>query len=587
MDAVTQYAKDVVTGKIKAGKLLILAANRHLRDLKRQNTDNFPYHFDANILEGFLMFASRVPDPDTGEPMPLMPWQIFILGSVIAWRNNKTGGKRFRRAIVSIARGQGKTYLAAILAAYDFFVQSSDKNNQDIIAAANTSDQTKKLFNYISGTIERMLATIFKSMQDDVTLRFMDIFNFKQRNQIVRISAEGGKFDSYHATTAIFDEAGDQRDRDAFGKITSGQIKQEEALFFQISTAYQNPNAPLREDIKTVTEAIEKNEGELDDYFMAVFSQDSPDEVFEPDEWIKSNPLLGLAGQHDKLLNGLISERNAKMAEGKLNDFLVKNMNVWLNAEQNAAFKLDEVENAVIAGFDMNFRDVYIGFDNSMTSDDAALAFVFPYEIDGKKKWHIYQHSFIPWHKAGSIETKEKQDGINYRQMEELGFAHVTQHEKGLIDNEFIFTWLMDFVDKFNLNVREFAYDAAYTYALIKAIDEATTWNMVGVRQGTISLNEPTKWLQDSFVEERVTRLDDPMMEKSLMNAVVVSDNNGIKIDKNKATYKIDLVDAIVDALYDAIYHFESFSTNASASDYSRMNDEQIADYIKSESFGF
>lgn len=100
-------------------------------------------------------------------------------------------------------------------------------------------------------------------------------------------------------------------------------------------------------------------------------------------------------------------------------------------------------------------------------------------------------------------------------------------------------------------------------------------------------MNEPTKWLQDSFVEERVTRLDDPMMEKSLMNAVVVSDNNGIKIDKNKATYKIDLVDAIVDALYDAIYHFESFSTNASASDYSRMNDEQIADYIKSESFGF
>ena len=110
---------------------------------------------------------------------------------------------------------------------------------------------------------------------------------------------------------------------------------------------------------------------------------------------------------------------------------------------------------------------------------------------------------------------------------------------------------------------------------------------MVGVRQGTISLNEPTKWLQDSFVEERVTRLDDPMMEKSLMNAVVVSDNNGIKIDKNKATYKIDLVDAIVDALYDAIYHFESFSANASASDYSRMNDEQIANYIKSESFGF
>jgi phage terminase large subunit-like protein len=588
MDKVTEYARSVVDGKVLAGKMLRLACRRHLSDLEKVGSEDFPFIFDVKLLTGFLMFASRVPDPDTGEPQPLMDWQIFAMGSIVAWKNIKTGGRRFKRGIISIARGQGKTYMADVLASYDYFVMSLKKFNQDILLSANTSQQTIKLYNYVKGTAERLLATVLKPLDEEVTVRSMDIFNTRTKNQIIRMSAESGKYDSFHATTAIFDEAGDQRNREAFGKITSGQIKNENALFLMISTAYQNPNAPLREDIKLVSEAIEADDGTLLDYFLAVWCQDDPDEVFEPDTWIKSNPLLGLKSQATKLLDGLISERNTLLKQGKLNDFLVKNMNIWLNAEKNAAFNLSDVENAVIDSFDMCGKVVYIGFDNSMTSDDAALFFTFPYiDEDGAKRWHLYQHSFIPWHKAGSIEAKENQDGINYRQMEELGFASITQHEKGLIDNDFVFTWLMNFVEEHNLEVREFDYDAAHSYAIIKAIEEATTWNMVGVRQGTLSLNEPTKWLQDAFVEGRVTCLDDPMMEKSLMNAVIVSDNNGIKIDKNRATFKIDLVDAAIDSLYNAIYHFEDFAEDGRANDYSRMSDKQVSDYIMSGDFGF
>lgn len=584
MDEVTQYAKDVLNGKIISGEMLKLAAQRHIDDLKNKD---WQYYFDTDRVEGLLNFAKYVPDPDEGVPLPLMPWEVFILGSVIGWRDRRTGGKRFRNAIVSIARGQGKTYLASVLAAYDFFVQSHKKNNQDIIVASNTVLQSKKLYGYIRGTVNKMRTGVFSGLSNDIADTYESITMKSKNNVIQRLSAEGGKFDSYHATTAIFDEAGDQKNRDAFGKITSGQVKNEEALFFMISTAYQNPNAPLREDIKNVAEDIRSGKHQLDDFFLAVWSQDEPDEVFQTDTWEKSNPLLGLENQHDKLLNGLISERNTKMSQGKINDFLVKNMNVWLNAEQNAAFSLEDVENAVIPDFDMHNRQVYVGFDNSMTSDDAALAFVFPYVDDnGEKKFHIYQHSFIPWHKAGSIEAKEHQDGINYRDMESKGFATVTQHQRGLIDNDFIFQWLMDFVDEYELEVLMFAYDSAHSYAFIKAIEEATTWTMMPVRQGTLSLNEPTKWLQDSFIEGRVTRLDDQMMEKSLMNAVVTSDNNGIKVDKNKATLKIDLVDAIINALQQGLYHFEDFAGNEQ-SDFERMNDDQINEYFVSGGFGF
>ncbi|ARN64094.1 terminase large subunit [Leuconostoc mesenteroides] len=584
MDKVTQYAHDIVSGKRVAGELLILSAKRHIEDLKRKDWD---YEFDSNYVDGLLLFAQYVPDPDAGVPLPLMDWEIFILGSLVGWRNKQTGGKRYRRAIASIARGQGKTYLASVLATYDFFVQSYKKNNQDIIVASNTVAQSKKLYGYIRGTINKMRQGIFKNLNNDIADTYETITMKSKNNVIQRLSADGGKFDSYHATTAIFDEAGDQKSREAFGKITSGQVKIEEALFLMISTAYQNPNAPLREDIRNVANDIKSGAHELDDFFLAVWSQDSPDEVFKPETWEKSNPLLGLESQHMKLLNGLVSERNTLMSQGKINDFLVKNMNIWLNAEENAAFSLEDVQNAIIPDFDMHKRQVYVGFDNSMTSDDAALAFVFPYlDNNGEQRFHLYQHSFIPWHKAGSIEAKEKQDGINYRDMEAKGFADITQHKRGLIDNGYVYQWLMDFVEEYELEVLVFAYDSAHAYAFIQTIEEATTWTMLPVRQGSLSLNEPTKWLQDSFVEGRVTRLDDQMMEKSLMNAVVTSDNNGIKIDKNKATLKIDLVDALIDALKQGIYHFEDFA-GTEQSEFDRMNDDQINEYFTSGGFGF
>ena len=562
MDAVTEYANKVLNGDILAGEMLKKAAKRHINDLQIQNTEDFPYFFDEKLLEKFLAFAKLVPDPDSGEPQPLMEWQKFILGSVVAWRDNRTDGKRFKRAIVSIARGQGKTYLASILATYDFFVQSYGKHNQDILIAANTTQQTIKLFNYTKATVEKMLQTTFNNLKRTVRPRSYDIINKASKNQIVRMSAEGGKFDGYHSTTAIFDEAGDQKNRDAFAKITSGMVKNEEALFFMISTAYQNPNAPLREDIRIIAEAIDSGERKLDDNFLGIWSQDSRDEIWDQNTWIKSNPLLGLPDQYNKLIAGLKSERDALIAQGKTNDFLVKSMNVWVNAKDDAAFMLEDIERVVIDNFKIDDRDVYVGFDNSMTSDDAALAFIFPYiDENGNQKWHLYQHSFIPWHKAGSIDAKESQDGINYRQMEEFGYATITPHERGLISNDDIYEWLLEFVDKHHLNVLKFTYDWAHNSAFIKSLDSNTYWEIQAVRQGSLSLNEPTKWLQDAFVEGRVTTLKDPMMEKSLVNAVVTSDNNGIKIDKNKATMKIDLVDAIIDALSEGIHYFEDYGT--------------------------
>ena len=76
-DRVTAYAKEVVksgrypdTGQL-CGDLHILACKRHLRDLERQNTKDFPYYWDADASERVLDFSGTLTLSEGIEPRPL------------------------------------------------------------------------------------------------------------------------------------------------------------------------------------------------------------------------------------------------------------------------------------------------------------------------------------------------------------------------------------------------------------------------------------------------------------------------------------------------------------------------------------
>nr|WP_153551249.1 terminase large subunit [Ligilactobacillus murinus] len=127
-DTGTKYCFSVLDGEIVTGYLIKLACFRHLRDLQRQNTADFEYVYDIREAEKLLKFASICPNVDTGEPTKLMEWQKFIFCMLFGWRNAE-GGKRFSRAIVSVARGQGKTYLMAILMCYSYLIESIGLGN--------------------------------------------------------------------------------------------------------------------------------------------------------------------------------------------------------------------------------------------------------------------------------------------------------------------------------------------------------------------------------------------------------------------------------------------------------------------------
>lgn len=591
-DPGTTYAFDVLDKKIQAGYMIKLACFRHLRDLQRQDTDDFSYHYDIKEADKLLKFASISPNVDTGEPTKLMAWQKFIFCLMIGWRD-KDNDKRFTRVIVSVARGQGKTYLMAILVAYSYLIESLSLENQDYLVASINYKQTMKIFGYIKSMLRKVIdIEPFKSLAEEAGLELQSeqIIEKKTNNILRAISHEAGQYDSYHFRTAIFDEIGEIKTRDRISKIISGQVKVKNHQFVQISTAYPDPTVPFHEDEKMIMEAMEQDfKREADSYLGLIWSQDDLEETYKPETWIKSNPLLDLADQKDNLMSGLKDKRDNDLLTGNISDFENKNLNLWLKQATTSYLKLKDVEDAVDDNFSIDGRDVYIGLDYSMFSDNTALGFVFPYQDEnGNPRWHLAQHSFIPWQQAGSLEAKEKQDGIAYHELPE--YCTITGHAKGIINPEQVYKWLLEYVDRHRLKPIFFGYDRFGSYQvknITESLNANTGWFIQDIAQRTSELANPTKFLQECFATGKITRFNDPIMEKALLNASVKEDKIGIQVDKDKATLKIDVVDALIDAMYKAMDHFEEYGLiNDKSTEVERMTQEQVLAWFENPESG-
>lgn len=539
-----------------------------------------------------MKFLSLVPNvDDLSQKLEPMDWQLFIFSQIFAWFD-LDNVPRFSNIIISIARSQGKTMIAGICLNFSYLIEIIGQSNQDFLVSSLNFDQTMKLFTYVKSMMSRIIENEpFKSLAKETGLQLYsrEIKATVDSNSIQTISFESGKFDSKHFKLAVADEVGELKSDEGISKITSGQVNTEGSRFIEISTSYQTPDVPFHQEQKKLIEIMERDfDRSGDDQLCLIWSQDNLEETFQPETWAKSNPLLNHPELKEGLMKGLLSERDKKLLMGKLADFQVKNMNCWLLADSNSFLDLKDIENAVIPEFDRRGKRVYVGLDASMFSDNTAIGFVYPYlGEDGSQKWHVEQHSFIPWQQAGSLEAKMEQDGVNYRELEAKGFCTITSHPQGLINPEEVYRWFIDYVEDNQLDVVFFGYDAMGVSKIIKALESNTSFPMMPIRQRTSELKDPTKFLQTLFIEGNITRLDDEIMRKALINAVIKEDNIGIQVDKMKSTYKIDVVDALIDAFYDGMYAFEDYAiTNNPTWKVEHMSQEAVLAWLKNPESG-
>ncbi len=94
-----------------------------------------------------------------------------------------------------------------------------------------------------------------------------------------------------------------------------------------------------------------------------------------------------------------IAETAKEMGESTLRDFIVKQLNMWLQWTNHVYIKDMSIWNACAVKKTLeNFRKqkCYVGLDLSSGGDSTALAIVILFVKDGVKKYYVHAHSFIP-----------------------------------------------------------------------------------------------------------------------------------------------------------------------------------------------
>lgn len=543
MNYVKDYAEKVISGEILAGKKVILAAKRFINDLARQEDDDFEYYFDNERANKVIGFMEILPDPKTMQAYPLADFQRFIIGNMYGWwRKDDNSKRRFRKGMLSMARKNGKSILISGVALYEFLLGNSPAFSRQIFCTANDKKQANIVFTMIKKRLNSLRSRDGDTKRGTKVVRD-EIRNLDDYSYVRALSKDTGTVDGFEPHIGILDEYAASKTTEMMELLESGQALLDNSLIMIISTAGFDLNAPMHTVEYPYATKVLKGDIVDDTYFAYIAEQDSVDEVEDPKNWIKSNPILAVDTLNDQV-NGYLQKRWTEAKEkGTKNAVLVKNFNMWRQAEEDSYMDVETWEEAEIEPIDITGQRVWFGIDVGKSSDLYAISWLIPQ--DGY--WYANSYAFVAT-KYG-LDAKIKADRLDYRRLQDLGQCEITELESGIIDVERVYQWLDDFVEENNLDVQGICFDPAQYGSLLTQIEKNhPEWEQISIRQGTLTLSMPTKQFRDDVLDHRIKHPNNEILSGAIANAVLKSDNNGVRIDKNKYANKIDALDALLDA---------------------------------------
>lgn len=553
IDHVQKYIDEVENGNILVCEKIQMAIDRHKKDIERSKRDDFPYYYEPKYTQNIVKFISMLPDPKSGKPNKLALFQKFILGMLWGWRRKKDNTKRFRKAYLSLARKQGKSLIVSGIALYCLIYERNPRQARQIYATANKRDQAKIVFTMVKSQLKALrgkskaIQKFTKVLQNELTTTD-DSF-------MKPLSADADTLDGLDTLLGIFDEYALSKTTEMMDVIETSMGQQIEPLTIIISTASSKLNYPMYSiEYQYVTKLL-KEEVVGDEYLALCWEQDNAKEVADTDVWIKSNPLMELSEQKERLTESKKRLLDEGKAKGSISNVLTKEFNIWVQSSQESYMSEEEWTSAVVPDYikqtDLTGREIYIGVDLSRVNDLTSISWVIP--IREESKFFVDSYSFVA--NRGGIEAKEKEDKTPYRQYEQAGYCTISSSPDGLIDYHDLVNWLTDFIESNNFELKGIFYDPYNAGNVITDLSKFYEKEMIEVRQGLITLNVPTKQFRTDVIKGKTVHSNNPLLNRAIRNAITKENNDTIMIDKAMNRNKIDPLDALINAYTQAMYH--------------------------------
>lgn len=563
-DRVTEYAKKVVENKVICGRYHYLACKRHLDDLEKQRTKDFPYYWDVKASERVLEYAETLTIAEGSEPRPvkLIGSQVFDIGCRFGWKKIN-GYKRFRRSYKSEARQNGKTFENGICGTY--IGGFSGYNYGKLFTVATKKRQARLAWEEMSK---------FISTDEDLQELF-DVKDYKSlivckttNSTIEALSKEAGLDDGFRSIFTSVDEIHQHKDNKIYKAIYNGTAALDETLVSMITTRGDNQNSFCYEMDSYAIKILE-GAASAEDFFVDIYCLDKGDDLFDESNWIKSNPYLASTERGMETLR-LDAQTARDMGGSELRDFITKRLNMWARNEDDNFIDLEkwkacESERTLK---DMAGKECYVGIDLSSGGDLTSIALEFP--IDDK--FYIYSHSFMP---KGRLQEHIETDLAPYDIWVNKELIEVTGGETEYKnDYKFIIAHLKKIIEEYDLKVKAIGYDPHNADGFLSDLEEFGV-PLLMITQSARFLNDGTVDLRLNVKSGKVEyNKDNELLSWSFSNAKVVSNSFGeIKVDKEpKARYKrIDPVDACIDAHITYMKLEEDIDIDAELENYNAM----------------
>lgn len=563
-----RYAVEVVSGLRKpVCKREWQACERHLKDLQRQGTEEFPFVFDetrANrIFDWFEKCCRHVRGPFSGQLIELLPFQKFDLGCLFGWVHKDTGRRRFKKSFNMRARGNVKSTEMSGIALYGMCGDCvyppgrpdlrQYEESPEVECAAVDKEQAKRVWGDAKAMGEKS-PDIAKRLR----LRRTYIEHITRGGHLRPLSKDTKNKDGGAPCMFIIDEYHAHPTSEIHDVGWSSFGKRWQSLMAIITTAGKDAeNNPCKKEYDICCKILD---GEIVDesYFVMIRELDPEDDPHDESVWPKANPVLHVDNEYSReLYEQIRREHNLAFGSGdpgKIREFLTKRCNLWQmdSEEKYMAGIMDKWKALAVPRTEflelVRGRECYMGLDLSKRIDLTGDAYVFPL---GDGRYAVTAHGYIP---EETVARKEKTDRVPYRHWAKEGWLTIT--EGAVTDYSYIRTRMHDLEFDEKWNILEVCYDPYNATHLAQEIEQKDGKTTVEIRQTPSVLSEATKFFRELVLQGRIVHDGSPLLEWCLSNAVEVSDSNGnIKLSKKHKddTQRIDPLAAVINAMVRAM----------------------------------
>lgn len=534
------YARAVISGKIVACKWIKLLCQRHLDDLTRVASEDFPYLFDPARAERVARFLQLLPHTKgkwagKRELITLEPWQLFSVCVPFGWLRKKDGNRRYRTLLIFVPRKNGKSIIGGGLGIYMF--TADNEFGAEVYSGATTEKQAWEVFRPAKQMIER---TPELREHFGVEVNASNMVRLEDGSRFEPVIGKPG--DGSSPSCSIVDEYHEHQDSTLFDTMETGMGAREQPVMLVITTAGSSIGGPCHQLVSDSERALE---GLIDrpDLWPALYTIDQGDDWTSAEALRKANPNFGVSISEDFLL---ARQRDAMQSATKQATFRTKHLNEWVGAK-NAWLNMLRWKEAPPRKSlaELERRPCFMGLDLASKIDVAGSLLVFPPHGDDPH-WHVHGRYYLP--EARVIEELDS-NTARYREFDALGLLTLTDGE--VIEFEVIKEDLREFAGRFDLQA--VGYDPWQATQLAQEM-ELEGLPMVEIRQTVQNLSEPMKELESLILQRKLAHGDCPVLTWMASNVVAKMDvKDNIYPNKERPENKIDGIVALIIALARAI----------------------------------